>query len=237
MLLPLSGKSMSENSAYNSSNRLLAALSASDFALLQPHLTTVTLKLLQNLERPGEPIEHIYFMHTAIASVVATVSGEPAVEIGLIGREGMTGAAVVLGNGQSPHSTYVQAAGFGDEIAVSTLRNVMGQSKTLHQMFLKFLQSFMVQTAHTAIANARASVPERLARWLLMAQDRMDGPKVPMTHEFLGLMLGVRRAGVTDALHDLSERQMIQARRGEVAILDRGGLRTSCRRLLWAPRT
>jgi CRP-like cAMP-binding protein len=215
---------MSTNVKYSGGNRLLAALAASDFALLRANLTAVPLKFLQNLESPGKTIEHIYFMHTAIASVIA-LSGDPAVEIGLIGREGMTGAAVLLGNGQSPHSTYIQAAGLGEQIEVSALRDAISRSETLHRVFLKYLQSFMIQTAHTAVANARATLPERLARWLLMAQDRLDGSTVPMTHEFLGLMLGVRRAGVTDSLHDLAERHMIRAARGEIIILDRGGLK------------
>ena len=165
-------------------------------------------------------------MLAGIASVVATVSDDdPRVEIGLIGREGMTGAAVLLGDGQSPHSIYIQAAGSGDRIGVRAFRNAIGESDTLHRVFLKYLQSFMVQTAHTAIANARASLPERLARWVLMAQDRMDGPKLTLTHEFLRLMLGVRRAGVTEALHDLGHRGLIKTGRGEIIVLDRAGLK------------
>jgi CRP-like cAMP-binding protein len=225
VLLPHKGKSMPDNSTKRSPNQLLATLTASDLALLQPHLTTVSLKLLQDLETPDRPIENIYFMFSGIASVVATVSDDSRVEIGLIGREGMTGAAVLLGDGQSPHSTYMQAAGSGDRIGVRALRNAVGESDTLHRVFLRYMQSFMVQTAHTAIANARASLPERLARWVLMAQDRMDGPKLTLTHEFLRLMLGVRRAGVTDALHDLGKRGLIKTGRGEIIVLDRAGLK------------
>jgi CRP-like cAMP-binding protein len=225
VLLPHKGKSMSDNSSKRNPNRLLAALTASDLALLQPHLTTVSLKLLQDLEKPDKQIENIYFMRTGIASVVAAVTDDPRVEIGLIGREGMTGAAVLLGDGQSPHSIYIQAAGSGDRIGVRELRNAIGESEALHRVFLKYMQSFMVQTAHTAIANARASLPERLARWVLMAQDRMDSPRLTLTHEFLRVMLGVRRAGVTEALQDLGRRRLIKAERGEIIVLDRAGLK------------
>jgi CRP-like cAMP-binding protein len=206
------------------SNRLLAALSGADLTRLKPHFTRVNLKLLQKLEKPNRPIEHIYFMHAGIASVVAVQSDETRIEIGLIGREGMTGAPVLLGDNQSPHSTYIQAAGVGERIAAAELYTAARESETLHRLLLRYVQSFMMQTAHTAIANARAKLPERLARWILMAHDRVDGDALPLTHDFLALMLGVRRAGVTEALHDLRERRLIQAKRGIVVVLDRAGL-------------
>jgi CRP-like cAMP-binding protein len=100
----------------------------------------------------------------------------------------------------------------------------MDESRTLHGLFLKYVQVFMAQTAHTAIANARAKLPERLARWLLMAHDRVPGDSLPLTHEFLSLMLAVRRAGVTEAVHDLESRELIGASRGEIVVHDRKGL-------------
>jgi CRP-like cAMP-binding protein len=215
---------MSDISIGHSPNQLLAALTPTDLALLQPHLTAVSLKLLHKMERPNKPIETIYFMHTGFASVVAVQSDDSRVEIGLIGREGMTGAAVLLGSGQSPHSTYIQAAGAAEQIAVGALRNALRESETLHRLLLKFVQAFMVQTAHTAVANARAKLPERLARWILMAQDRIDGPRLTLTHEFLRLMLGVRRASVTEALQELTRRRLIKAGRGEIIVLNRAGL-------------
>ncbi|HEY2754241.1 MAG TPA: Crp/Fnr family transcriptional regulator [Pseudolabrys sp.] len=215
---------MPDISTNRQSNQLLAALSAADMARLNPHLTRVNLKLLQKLEKPNKPIDYIYFMHAGIASVVAVQSDETRVEIGLVGREGMTGSPVVLGDSQSPHSTYIQAVGAGDRIAATELRAAARDSETLHRLLLKYVQSFMVQTAHTAIANARAKLPERLARWILMAQDRVDGDVLPLTHDFLALMLGVRRAGVTEALHDLQRRRLIQTKRGFVLVLDRAGL-------------
>jgi CRP-like cAMP-binding protein len=219
------GKSMLEISRdHATSNQLLASLLPSDHARLRPHLTHVNLQLRQQLESPNKPIESIYFMHTGFASVVAVQAGSEEIEIGLIGREGMTGSAVLLGNGQSPHSTYIQAVGAGERIATRELRKATGESATLHRMLLKFVQAFTVQTAHTAIANARAKVSERLARWILMAQDRLGGTVLPLTHEFLALMLGVRRAGVTEALIDLRRRKLVEAKRGEIVVLNRKGL-------------
>jgi CRP-like cAMP-binding protein len=153
-------------------------------------LTAVNLKLLHKLEKPNKPIEEIYFLDAGIASVVAVQSNEERAEIGLIGREGMTGSSVLLGGGQSPNATYLQADGTGRKISVKDLRKAIQDSESLQRLLLKYVQSFMVQTAHTAIANARAKLPERLARWILMAQDRVGGGTLILTHEFLGLMLG-----------------------------------------------
>ena len=134
-------------------------------------------------------------MEAGIASVVAVQPDETRIEVGLIGREGMSGTAVVLGGDQSPHSTYMQVAGEGQRIAANELHKAMDASVSLRNLLLKFVQVFMVQTAHTAIANARAHIDQRLARWILMAHDRTGDNTMPLTHEFLALMLGVRRRG------------------------------------------
>jgi len=206
------------------SNRLLAALSASDQMRLEPHLTAVKLNLKQPLERPNKAIQDVYFIDSGIASVVAVQSDDTEVEIGLVGREGMTGSAVLLGGDRSPHSTYIQAVGSVRRIAADALREAVQESPTLARLLLNYVQSFMVQTAHTAVANARGRLPERLARWLLMAQDRIGGNTLPLTHEFLALMLGVRRAGVTETLHVLTRRRLIKPSRGQIEVLNRKGL-------------
>jgi CRP-like cAMP-binding protein len=205
-------------------NRLLAALSSADLNLLQPDLTRVPLKLRQELERPNRRIDDVYFLDAGIASVVAVQTHAKRVEIGLIGCEGMSGTAIVLGGQSSPHSTYMQASGDGQHISAGVLRKAMATSRTLHGTLLKFVQVFMVQTAHTAIANAQAKLDERLARWILMAHDRVRGSTLPLTHEFLALMLGVRRAGVTEALQSLSRQRLIKNGRGEIVVLNRKGI-------------
>jgi hypothetical protein len=133
----------------------------------------------------------------------------------------MSGIAVVLGGNQSPHATYVQVAGEGQRITAKELRNAMSASGTLHALLLKYVQVFMVQTAHTAIANARAHIDQRLARWILMAHDRTGENTLPLTHEFLALMLGVRRAGVTEALQSLKRQKLIHNGRNEITLLNR----------------
>jgi CRP-like cAMP-binding protein len=205
-------------------NRLLAALSPDDLALLQPHLHSTPMELLKDMERPNRPIEAVYFMEAGIASVVAIQSDETRVEFGLIGREGMSGIAVVLGGDQSPHSTYIQVAGEAQRTTINKLRKAMYASETLRGLLLKFAQAFMVQTAQTAIANARAHIDQRLARWILMAHDRTGDANLPLTHEFLALMLGVRRAGVTEALQSLKRKKLIDTGRNQIVLLNRKGI-------------
>jgi len=166
-------------------------------------------------------------MDSGIASVVAVQSNQTRVEVGLVGCEGMTGTSVVLGNDRSPHSTYIQVAGEAQRITAGELRKAIKASESLHGLLLKYVQTFMVQTAHTAIANARARLDARLARWILMAHDRVRANKLPLTHEFLSLMLGVRRAGVTEALHSLSSQKLIDAGRGQIVVLNRKGIERS----------
>lgn len=118
----------------------------------------------------------------------------------------------------------MQAAGHGQRIKTGELRKAMRASASLQHVLLKYVQAFMVQTAHTAMSNARAKLDQRLARWILMADDRLDGNKLTLTHEFLSLILGVRRAGVTEALHALESKGLIHASRGEINVRNRKGI-------------
>ena len=205
-------------------NKLLSRLSRSDFGSLKPYLDTVALVLRHPLERPNKPIRHVYFPESGFASVVAVSTGDRDIEIGLIGREGMSGMAVVMGDDRSPHSTYMQVAGHGRRIEAKNLRRAMGESPSLQLSFLRYAQAFAIQTAYTALANGSGNVGQRLARWLLMAHDRLDAKDIPLTHEFLSIMLGVRRAGVTVALQLLEARELIGTHRGLIVVADRAGL-------------
>jgi CRP-like cAMP-binding protein len=218
-----------------SRNRLLAALAPADFALLQPHLRPMAMPLRKDMERPNRRIEAVYFMEAGIASVVAVQSDEMQVEVGLVGCEGMTGTAVVLDGDQSPHSTYIQVAGAAQRIEAGELRKAMSASVSLHGLLLKYVQVFMVQTAHTAIANARAQIDQRLARWILMAHDRTRDNTLPLTHEFLSLMLGVRRAGVTEALQSLKRRKLIDTGRNQIRVINRKGIERLAGKAYGAP--
>ena len=139
----------------------------------------------------------------------------------------MTGLAVVLGHNSSPNQNFIQVAGEGLRIRADKLRTTMRQSSSLQSAFLDFVYSFMNQTANTALSNGTADIDERLARWLLMAHDRLEGDEIPLTHEFLSLMLGVRRAGVTIALNHLESRALIHLSRGRILVTDREGLKAS----------
>jgi hypothetical protein len=143
----------------------------------------------------------------------------------MIGREGMTGVSVLLGdNERAQHETYMQVAGQGQCLAVDRLHEAITKSTTLHQALLRYVQVFLRQTTETALANGRAKIEERLARWLLLAHDRIDGDELKLTHEFLAVMLGVRRSGITTALQELERKGLIAHRRSLVTILDREGL-------------
>ena len=205
-------------------NRLLAALSPADLALLQPHLNFLAVAVRHEIERPNRRIDSVYFMEAGIASIVAVQADETQVEVGLVGPEGMTGTAVVLGGDQSPHSTYIQVAGEAQWIKADELRKAMRTSDSLRALLLKYVQVFMVQTTHTAIANARAQINRRLARWILMAHDRTGDKTLPLTHEFLALMLGVRRPGVTEALQNLKRQKLIDTARNQIMVLNRNGI-------------
>jgi CRP-like cAMP-binding protein len=207
-----------------SGNRLLNFLSVADRELLSPALRAIALKPAQPIEASGQPVEHVLFVLAGIVSVVAVGTGDRDIEVGIIGREGMTGLVVVLGNGHPANRTFVQVAGRALSIDANDLRRAMDRSSTLRLSLLRFVQAFMVQTSQTARANGRATLEARLARWLLMAHDRLDGNDLPLTHEFLSIMLGVRRPGVTVALQLLQDRGLITAGRGLIRLVDRDGL-------------
>jgi CRP-like cAMP-binding protein len=205
-------------------NRLLTKMSPEDWALISPHLEPVTLKERQVVEVPNKPITHVYFVETGVVSVVAVNAEDHRIEVGVIGKEGMTGAPLVFGDDRAQHSAYMQIGGSGRRILAATFIDAMKQSATLRALMMKSAQAFMIQTAHTALANGRAKLEERLARWLLMAHDRLDSDAVPLTHEFLAVMLGVRRAGVTVALHSFERRGLIATRRGQLTLVNRPGI-------------
>ncbi|HEX4303366.1 MAG TPA: Crp/Fnr family transcriptional regulator [Rhizomicrobium sp.] len=195
-----------------------------ELAALQSELSEVDLPRRTQLEIPNKKIEHVYFMESGIASVVAVQGARTEVEVGIIGWEGITGLSILHLGRQSPYSVYMQVAGSAQRTSVAVLRQLMERSIESRRLLLCFAQSFLVQTSETAVANARATIEDRLARWLLMAQDRVESDVIPLTHEFLSLMMGARRAGVTEAIHELTHRGMIVAARGKITVLDRKGL-------------
>jgi CRP-like cAMP-binding protein len=204
-------------------NKLLKSLASEDLALLQPYLVSQSFPQRHHFERPKQAIAEVCFPETAVVSVVAQ-QRDLLVEVGLIGCEGMTGTAVILGTDRPAHATFVQIAGDGLRMPAQDLRKALDTSPTMRGVFLRYVQVMAVQTAHTAIANSVAKLHERLARWLLMAHDRASGDTLVLTHEFLAIMLAVRRAGVTEAVQALEADQLILHKRGVVTVLDRKGL-------------
>jgi CRP-like cAMP-binding protein len=206
----------------STANILLRALNEADFALLEPHLERVQLKFKDPIFNPNEPIENVYFLENGVGSIVSEQEDGDQVEIGLYGRDGMSGAAVIMGAEQSPHASMVQVGNpAAYRIASEHLLEASDASVSLRRLLMRYVQSLNVQAALTAASNAHYALPERLARWLLMCHDRSDGDRMELTHEFLSMMLAVRRSGVTVTLHTLEATGAIRSVRGVVTITNR----------------
>jgi len=207
-------------------NKLLSALPRTELAQLRPWLTRVRWVNGQGLYKAGERIEHVFFVEQGFASMVAhSDDGGNGVEVGLIGQEGMVGYPVLL---SEPAASYnravVQMPGGAFRMLASALRYNLDAMPVLHRLLSEALQVFMAQVAQTAACNSQHSLSQRLARWLLMAHDRLDGDDLALTHEFLATMLGVRRSGVSAALASLQAAGLVRQRRRRVIIYDRPGL-------------
>jgi CRP-like cAMP-binding protein len=206
------------------SNRLLAGLSASDRGLLEPYLEEVWLNTGQVIERPNQRISHVHFLTSGLVSVVGTTRVNQRIEVGMVGFEGMTGLAIVLGHDSSTNETLVQAKGMSLRIQSADLQRALRASPSLTAALLRYVHVFMMQSSQTALANGRAKLAQRLARWLLMWNDRLQTPHLIVTHEFLALLIGVRRQGVTVALHELEGQGLIKGTRNQITVVDRKGL-------------
>ncbi len=214
---------MAEEIELSTGNRLLASMSDTDKALLRPHLQRVPLKPRMSIQKPDTPIEYAYFPETAIASVVG-IASDGLAEIALIGREGVTAFPLVLGGDRSPHEIFIQVPGAGLQIAADTLRSLMSDSEALRARLLAYMQAFITQISYNALAGSRLKLEGRLARWILMCRDRIEGDELAITHEFVAVMLGVRRPGVTLAFQALEARGLIYTSRGKIDVVDRMGL-------------
>ena len=200
-------------------------LPSEDLATIASALEPVALPLKFPIDTPGTHIPFCYFpTESAVASVVTSGARGERLEVGLIGHEGVSGIAAILGNTPSPTESFIQVPGHGLRIKTEILCAAVQKSAALSNILLRYVHVFLVQAQQTALVNGRATLEVRLARWLLMAHDRATSPNFAMTHQFLSLMLGVRRAGVTTSLHELEGRGLIKSLRLRVIILDRAGL-------------
>lgn len=200
-------------------NKLLQRASSDDLAALGP---------LERLELPvrtriGVSDEAAYFIEYGVASVIADADGKPAIELGIVGSEGMVGLAAIYEDALDPFTNVMQVEGVALRVDGTTLQRAMTARPTLRTLLLRFARAFSIQVSSTALVNGRSKLDERLARWLLMVSDRV-GPHYGITHEFISVMLGVRRSGVTLAIQMLEGEGLIRATRGSIAILDRDGL-------------
>lgn len=204
-------------------NRILAGLSKADVNRLAG-AQRVELRVNEVLERPGAPITHIYFVETGLVSIVAIAPPAHRIEVGMIGYEGMTGTGAILGDGKSSNELLVQSTGVALKISTAALRTAMNESPSLFRRLQLYNAVLMTQASQTALANGRGLLNQRLARWMLMWHDRLQQDSLVISHTFLSTLLGVRRAGVTTAIHMLEGKSLIRSSRTLITILDRKGL-------------
>ena len=205
-------------------NSLLAALPAKDYQGLLAGFELVTLTYGEVLFEPGEPIRHVYFPNDSLVSLLTTIEGHEALEVGLVGREGMIGISLVLGMDVSSVRALVQGAGTALRMNAARFRKQFRKSLPLQGELYRYAHAMLIQARQTAACNRFHAVAGRLARWLLMTHDRARSDQFLLTQKFLADMLGVRRAGVTKAAGTLQQRKLISYSRGKIRMLDRQGL-------------
>jgi CRP-like cAMP-binding protein len=206
------------------SNRLLDLLPPAELARLRPHLSSEVLSLNQTLQARGKPVKSVFFPTSGMISIVAMMRDGAAVEVGVAGREGMLGVQAVLGDDLSINEAMVQIPGSALRIAADVLRREAQASSELRAVLLRYVQAILNLATQSAACNRAHLLEQRLARWLLTARDRADTDRLPLTHEFIAMMLGVRRAGVTVAAPSLQTAGLIQYAHGRITIADREGL-------------
>jgi CRP-like cAMP-binding protein len=205
-------------------NRILGALPPKEMDALRPLLETVRLACRQDLYEAGQPIDHVYFPHRGVISMVTVMPDGSAVEIATVGPEGMVGVPVFLGAEQMASKAFAQVPGEAARIEADAFRRAIAHSPALHRILLRYTLALMNQMAQNAACNRTHGVEERCARWLLMTQDRVHGDTFPLTQEFLAQMLGVRRPTVSIAAGMLAKAGLVSYVRGQMVILDREGL-------------
>jgi CRP-like cAMP-binding protein len=202
-------------------NRLLALLSPADFRLIEHSLEPLQWQRGDSLVEPDQRCDYVYFPETAIVSIIVILSQGRKIEVGLYGRDGVGPTSLILGSDQTPHRHFVQVEGCGFRLGRQALADAMALSSSFRALLLRYCDYFTIQTSVTALSNGSSLITERLARWLLMCHDRVDGDHLNLTHDFLALMLGVRRSSVTDAIHILEGELIIRAARSHIEIRNR----------------
>ncbi|MGS2743537.1 Crp/Fnr family transcriptional regulator [Halomonas sp. LS-001] len=205
-------------------NRLLAGLPSVEQDAFIAACETVELVFGEVLLKPSEAVTHVYFPIDSFISLIATLDPHEQLEVAMAGREGMFGTSLVLGIDESPLLALVQGAGSAFRLNAVSFQMLLLKCPVLYQRLKQYIYVMMGQLARSVACNHFHRIEARLARWLLMTQDRAGGDQLQLTHEFLAMMLGVRRAGITLAAISLQTRGIIRYQRGEITVLDRSGL-------------
>ncbi len=212
-----------------SANRLLSLLPPKDYQRLRPHLQRIPLEYRKSLYRARKPIDFVYFIESGVGSLVNTMSNGDAAEVGTVGNEGVVGLPLLLGDDRAPTSIYVQVPGVGLRMKAPLFARELARSASMRTVMLHYAHALFNQVAQSAACNHFHPIQKRCCRWLLMTHDRMRSDEFLLTQEFLAMMLGVQRTGVSAAAGGLQRAGLIRYRRGVVTILDRPGLlRRSC---------
>src|SRR5262245_30354253 len=221
-----------EAPAANRGNKLLNSLPFADLTLMQPFLERVGLKSRSRLQVARQIVKTVHFPESGMVSVVAvTGRGRHRTQIGFIGQEGMTGIPIIFGSMRSPFDLEVEVEGQGQCIATEKLLELMDQGPAIRTALVDYVHTLWLQFADTAAANAHGTIEQRLARLLLVVEERIESDEIKLTHEQLAIMLAVRRAGVTIALQHLETCGLINRERGNITIIDRAGLQAAARPL------
>ena len=210
-------------------NRILASLPEDELQRLESHMSLVELSRGAALVHAGKTVEYVCFIETGLASIVTTMRDGTSVEAGVVGLEGIAGLPILLGSQSMPHRTFMQMAGSAYRLKAEVVRREFEKPGKLRQKLQHYLQAHLMQVSQTAACNRLHEVAERLARWLLMCQDRTGSEDLRITHQSLADMLGAPRPTVTLAAGILQRRGLIEYRRGRVKILNRKKLeQASC---------
>jgi CRP-like cAMP-binding protein len=205
-------------------NRLLAALPGEQLERLTPDLETVDLAFRETLYTPNGPIPYVYFPVSGVCSVIVRMANGAVIEVATVGKEGMVGLPVFLRSGTIPGEAFSQIAGQHLRLAADVLLRETKHGGPLHDLLLRYTQALLTQIAQSAACNRLHSIEQRGARWLLMTHDRVTSDRFPLTQQFLAQMLGVRRAGVSEAASQLQATGLIRYTRGVMTVTDRTGL-------------
>jgi CRP-like cAMP-binding protein len=209
------------------SNKLLLSIADSDYSSLRPHLESVSLPSRLVLHEAGEKLEFVYFPNRGLISLVVVMKDGKTAEAGIVGNEGFTGILAAVGLNRSPLQAVVQITGNGFRVKVRALQNTLESAPRLQWMLSRYAAIRSMQVAQTAACNRLHDIGQRLARWLLMTQDRVDSESLPITHDFLATMLGTDRPSVSLAAGVLQRKELIEYTRGAVKIVNRKKLEHS----------